>query len=43
MKDKLIEYLESQGFVTVSHISSSKQIFYKDNISVIVEERNHKK
>ncbi len=43
MKDKVIEYLESLGFVTISHISSSKQIFFKDNISVVVEERKHKK
>jgi hypothetical protein len=40
---KVIEYLESLGFETVSHISSSKQIFFKDDVSVIVEERKHKK
>ena len=41
MKDKVIEYLESLGFVTVSHKSSSRQIFFRDNIAVTVEERNY--
>jgi hypothetical protein len=40
MKDEVIEYLESLGFVTVSHRSSSRQTFFRDNISVTVEERN---
>jgi len=39
MKEKVIEYLESQGFMTVSHKSSSRQIFFKDNVTVTVEER----
>lgn len=43
MKDKVIKYLESLGFVTVSHKSSQKQIFFKDNISIVVEEINYKK
>ena len=42
-KDKVIEYLKSLGFVTVSHKSSSKQIYSKDDLSVIVKERNYKK
>lgn len=39
MKEKVIEYLESLGFVTVSHKSSPRKIYLKDNIAVIVEER----
>ena len=40
MKKKVIKYLESLGFVTVSHKSSSRKIYLKDNITVSVEERN---
>ena len=43
IKDRVIELLESHGFVTISHKSSSRQIFFKDNIAVIVVERNEKK
>jgi len=43
MKEKVIEYLESLGFVTVSHKSSPRKIYFKDNITVVVEERNYKK
>lgn len=39
MKEKVIEYLESQGFMTISLKSSSRQIFFKDNVTVAVEER----
>jgi hypothetical protein len=39
MKKKVIEFLKSLGFITVSHESSSKKIFFKDNIVVMVEER----
>ena len=39
MKEKVIEYLESLGFITVSHKSSSRQIFFKDNVTVAVEEK----
>ena len=43
MKEKVISYLESLGFETVSHKSSPRQIFYKDDIAVSVEERKDKK
>jgi predicted RNA binding protein YcfA (HicA-like mRNA interferase family) len=39
VKNKVIEYLESLGFVTISDKSSSRQIFFKENIAVTVEER----
>jgi len=42
MKEKVISYLESLGFETVSHKSSPRQIFYKDNITVSLEERKYK-
>ena len=38
MKEKVIEYLESLGFETVSHKSSSRKIFLNDNVTVTVEE-----
>ncbi len=40
MKEKVISYLKSLGFETVSHESSSRQLFYKDGINVSVEERD---
>ena len=43
MKEKVISYLESLGFETVSHKSSLRQIFYKNDITVYVEERKYKK
>ena len=43
MKEKLIEYLESLGFDTVSHTSSTRKIFFKDDIAVTVEGWNYKK
>ncbi len=43
MKKKVIDYLESLGFVTVSHKSSSRKIFLKDDIIVAVEKRRHEK
>ena len=39
MKNKLIEYLESLGFETVSQESSPRMIYLKDNITVTIEER----
>ena len=39
MKEKVIEYLESLGFETVSHKSSQRMIYLKDNVTVTVEER----
>jgi len=39
MKDKVIKYLESLGFETVSHKMSSRKIYLKDNLTVTVEER----
>ena len=38
MEEKVINYLESLGFETVSYKSSPRQIFYKDNIAVSLEE-----
>jgi len=43
MKEKVIRYLESLGFETVSHKSSQRQVFYKDDVAVSVEERKYKK
>lgn len=43
MKDKVIECLESLGFVTVSHKSSPRKIYLKDDITVAVEKRKYKK
>jgi len=40
MKEKVIRYLKSLGFETISHKSSPRQIFYKDGINVSVEERD---
>ncbi len=42
MKEKIIEYLESLGFVTVSYKSSKRMIYFKDDITVVAEERNYK-
>lgn len=39
MKDKVIKYLESLGFETVSDKSSPRKIYLKDNFTVTVEER----
>ncbi len=39
MKKKVIEFLESLGFETVSHKSSPRKIYFKDNLAVTVEER----
>ena len=39
MKDKVIKYLESLGFETVSHKSSPRKIYLKGNLTVTVEER----
>ena len=39
MKKKVIEFLESLGFETVSSESSPKKIYLKDNFIVTVEER----
>ena len=43
MKEKVISYLESLGFETVSHKPSPRHIFDKDGIAVSVEERKYKK
>jgi len=43
MNAKVINYLESLGFVTVSHKSSSRKIYFKDDTIVTVEKRIHKK
>jgi hypothetical protein len=43
MKEKVIKYLESLGFITVSHKSSVQQVFSKENIIVIVEDKSHTK
>ena len=43
MKEKVISCLKSLGFETVSHKSSSRQIFYKGDVAVSVEERKYKK
>ncbi|MFX0125640.1 MAG: hypothetical protein ACFFAE_18600 [Candidatus Hodarchaeota archaeon] len=39
MKKKVIEFLESLGFETVSSESSPRKIYLKDNFTVTVEER----
>lgn len=39
MKDKVIDFLTSQGFEIVSHETSSRIIFFKDNVTVTVEKR----
>ena len=39
MKVKIIEYLESLGFETISHNSSQRQIFHNEDIVVTVEEQ----
>ena len=38
MKDKVINFLTSHGFETVSHETSSRMIFFKDNVTVTVKE-----
>lgn len=43
MKEKVIAHLRSLGFETVSHISSPRKIFLKDDIIVTIEERPNKK
>jgi hypothetical protein len=43
MKEKIINYLKSQGFEAISHDSSKKQIFCYDNITVAVEEQRKNK
>jgi len=43
MKKQVIDYLESLGFITISHKSSPRKIYFKDNITVTVEERKYKK
>jgi len=43
MKEKVIKYLESLGFVTVSHKSSPRKIYFKDDITVTVDERKNTK
>jgi len=40
MKEKIINYLKSLGFEAVSHKSSSRQIFYKDDIAVSVKKQS---
>ena len=39
MKNKVIDFLISQGFETVSQETSSRMIFVKDNVTVTVEKR----
>lgn len=39
MKVKVIKYLKSLGFETISHNSSQRQIFHNDTITVTVEEQ----
>jgi hypothetical protein len=39
MMKKVIDYLESLGFETVSHETSSRLIFQRDKVTVSVEER----
>ena len=39
MKKRVIDYLESLGFKTVSHEMSSRMIFHRDKVIVTVEER----
>ena len=39
MKEKVIGYLKSLGFETISHNSSHRQIFHNFNIIVTVEEK----
>jgi len=39
MKGKVIKYLKSQGFETISHESSQRQIFHNKNITITVEEQ----
>ena len=39
MKKRIIDYLESLGFETVSHETSSRLIFQNGKVTVTVEER----
>ena len=39
MKKRVVDYLESLGFETVSHEASSRLIFLRDKVTVTVEER----
>lgn len=39
MKKKVIDYLDSLGFETVSHETSSRLIFHRDKVTLTVEER----
>lgn len=38
MKDRLIRYIKSLGFESISHKSSRRKIFFKDNIIVTVDD-----
>ena len=42
MKKKVIRYLKSLGFETISHDSSKRQIFRYNNITISVEEQINK-
>jgi hypothetical protein len=39
MKDIVIDFLTSHGFETISHETSSRMVFFKDNVTVTVKER----
>ena len=39
MKVKVIKYLKSLGFKPISDMSSTRQIFYYDNITIAIEEQ----
>jgi len=39
MKKRVIGYLESLGFETVSHETSPRMVFHRDKVTVTVEER----
>ena len=39
MKAKVINYLKSLGFEPISDMSSQRQIFHYDNITIAIEEQ----
>jgi hypothetical protein len=43
MKKKVIEFLKSHGFKTVSHNSSTRQIFQNKNLTVTIQEQENRK